>query len=318
MAQNSLFYQGAELWMTTGGSPSTFAMVPRVQNVSVGFQVPRSNVPIIGRVKPLNQRPVINYVPVSLSCEYVKGDKSMEYNLGLLNPSGIAVTQGLLPDVSTTGVQNFQVLLAPNSSSSYAGQINVWSGVLNSFSLAGSVGDPVKGSFSMDCLDRNQVANNSARVAPSYNAQLIKNENITLTGIDFTGVGYSGVVIQSFKLDVNFQRVSTLRLGEKYPVRRLTEAVATLSLQGFLEGVTLSPGLSGFDCGNFQAGNIGLSLLPSCSSEPATVITMTNPYVESSNLGVQVGNYISVDISYSVPLSFVSSEASSGSNLTIS
>jgi hypothetical protein len=45
---------------------------------------------------------------------------------------------------------------------------------------------------------------------------------------------------------------------------------------------------------------------------------MTNPYVESSNLGVQVGNYIAVDLSYSVPLSFIPAEAATGSNLTIS
>ena len=318
MAANSPFFQGAEVYMTSGGSVSTFARIDRAQSINVSYAPPRSNVPVLGRVKPLANRPVINYTPATASVEYIKGNKDVEYNLGLTNSAGAVIVPGSSVDISTTGAYNIQVLMAPNNSLNYAGQINLMTGVLNSFSLAGSVGDPVKGGFTMEFLDYQQVTNNSARSIPDYAAQVIKPENVTITGIDYTGLGFSGIIIQSFKLDLNLNRTAVLRMGEKYPTRRVTEANATLSINGFIEGLTTNiTSLTGYDCGSAMAGQCTLKLLPSCSSEPLTTINMVNPYVESVNIGVQVGSYIPVDIQLSTPLSFNTTEASTGANLKI-
>lgn len=315
---SNIFYNGAEVWMSSGQAGTSYAMVPRCQSVNIGYQIPRTNVPIIGRMKPLNNRPVVNYTPSTVSVEYVKGDKNVETMLGILNSTGIAVNLGAGTSLNNYGARNIQVMLAPNTSPNYAGQYNLMTGVLNSFSMGGSVTEPVKAGFSMEFLDVQQAPNNNARTIPDYGAQLVKSENTTITGIDFTGLGYSGIIIQSFKFDVNFNRTSTIRLGEKYPDRRVTEANATLALNGFLEGSTNTvTSLTGYDCGAPIPGVYSLSLLPSCSTESPTVINITNPYLESVSLGSQVGNYISVDLQFSCPLSYVPSEAALGSNVTI-
>ena len=313
------FYQGAEAFLSSGADGTVTAPIARLQSVNFGYQIPRANIPILGRAKPLNQRPVINYTPTTVSFECVKGDKDMERNFGILNSTGVAVALAQTSDtIANYGMRNVEVKLAPITSQNYAGQINLYSGVLNSFSLGGSIGDPVKMGFSMEFLDMQQTGNTNARTVPSYNANVIKSENMTLTGMNFSGVGYSGIILQSFKLDVAFERTATIRLGEKYPDRRVTQANATLSVQGFLEAPSNGvQSLTQFDCGNYLTGTYSLSLSPSCSSEAATVISMTNPYLESNNLGVQVGNYISVDMTFSTPLGFTANECADGSNLTI-
>jgi hypothetical protein len=314
----NIFFQGAEIYMSSGNGASV-AHVQRAQNCSIGYQIPRVNLPVLGRFKPLANRPVVNYTPVTASIEYVKGNKDTERNLGLLNSQGVAIIPGASVDISTTGARDLQVWLAPNTSQNYAGQLNLSTGVLNSFSMGGAVNDPVKCSYSMEFFDLKPAENNASRTAPEYGANIIKNENMTLTGIDFTGIGFSGIIPQSFKLDINFNRVSTFRLGTKYPERRITDATATLAIQGFIEGITTqTPGLTGYDCGTPLTGLYSIKLLPSCSSEPLTTIEMVNPYLESVNLGIQVGNYISADLQFSVPLSTQVNEVSNGSsNLTI-
>jgi hypothetical protein len=316
---SNLFYNGADILMSSGNAGTTTAQIQGIQSANIGYQIPRSNIPVLGRFKPLNQRPVINYTPVPVSFEFVKFNKDVEFNLGLLNPTGIAVQIAQSPmTLANYGMRDVEVKLCPNNSESYAGQYNLRSGVINSYSIGGSVGDPVKGAFAMEFLDLQQVVNTSARTVPNYSANIIKSENYTITGMNFSGFGYSGLILQSFKLDVNFSRTAAIRLGEKYPERRISEANATLSLQGFLEASSNAvTSLTQFDCGNFVTGNYSLSLLPSCSSEPATVINMTNPYLESNSLGIQVGNYISVDLMFSAPLSIIPSECSNGSNVTI-
>lgn len=306
--------------MTSGTVDGSFYQLPRVQSIGMGFQIPRTTVPVMGRFKPLDQRPVVNFTAIPISIDFIKGDKSFETNLGLVNPTGVGYILGQADplSISSYGARNFQVKMAPNNSNNYAGQINISSGVMTSFSLGGSVGDPVKGSVSFECLHWDQVENTGVRNIPAYGANLIKSENMTLTGIDFSGLGITNLVVQSFRLDVSMGRTATIRLGEKYPERRITEMNATLAIQGFLEGInTAITGLSKYDCGNPTDTDISISLSPSCSAEAATVITMKKPYLESQQFGAQVGNYTSVDINFACPISTNLYETMAGSNLII-
>ncbi len=300
----NLFYQGAELFMSSGNIQGIFAKVDRVQDVQIGAQPPRTNVGVLGRFSPLPQRPVINYTPVSLSFTYAKGNKDVERNFLLLNTTGVLVGIGNGTQITDYGARSFQVMLAPSNIGTYAGEYDVQTGILKSFSLQGSVTETVRGSVSVEALDLQQVANNSARVVPSYSGNLIKNENVTLTGIDFTGLGFSGIIFQSFSLGISINHANTFRIGTKYPERRVTDGVASLQLQGFIEGSTNTVGsLSTYDCGNYITGQYVMTLTPSCSTEPATTVTFTNPYFENLSIGAQVGNFVQVDLSFAVPLS---------------
>lgn len=318
----TLFFQGAELFMNSGTTHGTFGRVDRVQDVRIDFQPPRTQTRVLGRFKPLNDQPVINYTPVNLSVNYTKGTKDFERNVGLLNSTGAAVQIGQGTTVSDWGARNYLVYNAPNSVNlAYAGQWEVASGILKSFTLNGSVGDAVRGSFSVEGLDLRQSPNTSPRSIPSYSGNLIKPENQVITGIDFTGLGYSGLLVQSFSFQVSFNHTSTHRLGTKYPERRVTDVGATLQISAFVEGLSNTlTSLTGYDLGAALDGQHVLTLQPSCGGEPATVITMTNPHLTSHSIGMQVGNFTSVDLSFSLPLSIVPYECTGvgqGSNVTI-
>ncbi len=317
----NVFFQGAELYQSSGTTNGVFAKVDRAQDIRVDYSIPRATTPVIGRVKPLNDHPVINYTPVSLSANYLHSSKDVPRNLGLLNSTGIAVQIGQGTEVGDWGARSFQVLNAPVTSPNYAGQWNVVSGVVKSYALAGSVGDTVKGSFSVEALDLQQQANNTLKTIPSYSGNLIKPEGMILSGIDFNGLGFSGLIVQSFSFQSTFNHAQTFHIGTKYPERRMTDASASLQLSAFMDGTTNTvTSLTGYDPGAPMTGAYYLTLIPSCGPEAATQIAMTNPYLITQSLGQQVGNFIQIDLGFSIPLSFVAFEATGanmGSNVTI-
>lgn len=321
----NVYFQGAELFMSSGASATTVAKVDRVQDIQVDVSIPRVQTHVIGRFKPLNDQPVVNYTPASLSVSYTKGNKDVERNLGLLNSTGIGVQIGQGTDVADWGARDYQVMNVPTygaaQSLAYAGQWNVVSGILKSFSLQGSVGEPVKGSFSVEALDLRQVTNNSARAVPNYSGNLIKPQNVSITGINFTGLGFTGLTLQSFSFGVSFDHAQTFRLGSQYPERRVTNVGATLQVVGFMEGASNAlTSMTGYDNGQALDGQYVLSLQPSCGGEPATTITLSQPYLTSQSMGVQVGSFTQTSLSFAVPVSVVAFEATGagqGSNVTI-
>ena len=314
----TLFFQGAEIAMSSGIVNDTYALIQRVSNISVSDNIPRTQQRVIGRMLPLNQQPVLNYTPVNLSVSYTASNKDVPRNLGLLNNVGLLTQIGQNTQVTDWGARSFQVYNAPINATNYAGQWNIVTGVLKSFSLAGSVGGVVDGSFSMEALDLRQVANNSARTVPNYSGVVVKSENMVITGIDFTGLGYSGLTIQSFNFQTSINHAATFRIGTQFPDRRITDGTATLQIVGFMEGMTNTvDSLNTYAAGNALTGTYVLTLTPSCSPEPATVITMVSPYLDSQTIGVTVGNYTEITLGFSIPLTTVTAECQLGSNVTI-
>lgn len=318
---SNVFFQGAELFQSSGTINGVYAKVDRVQDIRVDYTIPRTAITVLGRVKPLNDHPVINYTPGSLSANYLHSSKDVPRNLGLLNSTGIAVQIGQGTEVANWGARSFQVYNSPVTSPNYAGQWNVVSGIVKSYALAGSVGDTVKGSFSVEALDVQQQANNAAKTIPSYSGNLIKPEGMLLSGIDFNGLGFSGLIVQSFSFQTSFNHAQTFHIGTKYPERRMTDASASLQISAFMDGTTNTvTSLTGYDPGAPMSGAYYLTLIPSCGPEAPTQIAMTNPYLVSQSLGMQVGNFTQVDLSFVIPLSFVAFEATGanmGSNVTL-
>jgi len=142
---SNVYFQGADLYMSSGASATTTVKVERVQDVQVEFSIPRVQTSTIGRFKPLNDQPVVNYTPANMSVSFTKGSKDIERNLGLLNTTGIGVQIGQGTDVADWGARNYSIMNVPmygtNQTLQYAGQWDVVSGVLKSFSLQGGVGE---------------------------------------------------------------------------------------------------------------------------------------------------------------------------------
>ncbi len=305
---------------------STMQPIQRVTDIKVDYNVPRANVSVMNRGKPLEQRPVINYIPVDVSVGFIKSDNMIEQCLGLVNNTGIAM---LITDTkaasATYGIRSMQVAYAPTNSASYNGLLDIKSGVLTSYALQGGVGQPMQGTFSMQCLDMSGSINTTARATTNYTAGLVKPENQSLTGLGsstallFTGYGLTGVTIQSFSFSVGFTHVAVQQLGQRFPVERpLTDVVASLQCQGFFEGINNSlTGLSVFQCGYPTYGIAALTMSPSCSSASPSTITMTNPYLDSFGVNGQVGNFSTFSLSLSLPLGPNPLETGDGSVVTI-
>lgn len=299
---------------------SSMQLVNRVTNVKIDYNIPRTNVNVLNRGKPLEARPVINYIPVNVSLDMYKSDNSLEQMLGLVNPIGIGA---LITDTNsltaTYGIRSMQVYYAPTQSANYNGLLDIKSGVLTSYSLQGSISEPVRQSVALQFLDMSGSVNTTARDSTNYQAAPIKPENITLANIQITGYGFSGATIQSFSLGVSFSRTQVMKMGQRFPDSRpLTDISASLQIQGFFEGVNNSlTGLNQFNFGSPTFGVVQLTLIPSTPNASPTVITLTNPYLDSFNVDGQVGNFSTFSASYSLPLGPNPLETGDGSVLTI-
>lgn len=319
---SNIFFQGATVNVSSGTSIGVYAPIDRVQSVQFSYNIPRTDIRTLGRFKPLPDRPVINYTPVSMSVSYIKGDKNVETCLGLLNSTGLAILIGNGTQVTDWGLRTYPVYLSPVTLLNNVGEFDVVSGALRSFSLAGAVNEPVRGSFSVDALDLWQTVNNNAKTTPNYSGQVIRSQDIVYTGIDFTGLGYSGLIIQSFSFGASFDYASHIKLGTQFPVKRMINGNATLQLEAYIDGTTNTVAtLNQYQCGSYITGTYVFTLQPSCvGNQTPTTITMQNPYIETQTVGVQVGNFIQVSLGFSVPLTTVAFEATGagmGPNCTI-
>jgi hypothetical protein len=310
-------YQAGQVRLESGVLySSTMQPVPRVSNVRIDYNVPRANVGVLNRGKPLEGRPVINYTPVDASVEFYKSDSSIEQMLGLVNGTSVVsnITETKAAN-ATYGIRSMQVAFAPTSSTNYNGLYDLKSGVLTSYTLQGGVGDPVRGSFGLQFLDCSGSINTTTRDSSNTAANLVKPENVSLTGIQFTGYGLTGVTIQSFSFSLGFGRASVQQLGTKFPTERpLTDVNASFQCQGWFEGINNSvTGLSQYDCGAPSVGVVGLTMQPSCGGGSPSTITMRNPYIDSFSIDSQVGGFSTVAISLSLPIGPNPNETSDGS-----
>lgn len=314
-------YQAGQVRLSSGLAGTSMGAIERVQNVKIDANLPRVNVGALNRSKPLSQRPVVNYTPVDFSFDYVKSNNNVELMLGLVNPTGVTTqmtnAQGL---GSSWAVRDAQVFFAPTTSSTYNGLLDLKSGVLTSYSIQGSISEPIRASVAMQFFNMSGSINTTARDTTNYGAQVVRPEGQYLTGIMFTGYGITGVTIQSFSLGIGFNRTQVFQLGgTPFPVDRpLTEANATLQVQGYFEGVNNSlTGLSQYSCGDPTYGNVYLTLLSSCGTSGPMTYTMTNPYLDSQSVEGQVGGFSTCSFSFSMPLPLNPTETGDGSVLAI-
>lgn len=312
-------FQGATVNMSSGTTLGVYVPIDRVSDVSFDYTVSRVNVTNLNRFKPLDLRPVINYVPVAMTVNYYKGDKNVERCLGILNPTGIAIQIGSHSKVTDYGCRTYPIYISPASLGVNMGEFDIASGVLKSFSLQGSISDPIRASFTVEGLDLQQYTNNNPRTIPVYSGQVVRPQDVVLTGINFTGFGYSGLDVQSFSFSTTFDYTSALYMGNQFPTRRIDNGNVVLQIAAYIDGTSVPvPSLTGYYPGSYITGQYVLTMNAGCNpTDTPTVITLTNPYLDSQSVSAPVGDLIKVTMSFSVPLTTVASETLVGSNATI-
>mgnify|MGYP000437791903 CR=1 FL=1 len=299
-------YNAVEVSMSSGQNGTENIFLKRVQSASWNYTVPRYDSRVLGRFKQLSDRPVINYTPVTYSIEMLKSDNVAEQHLGLTHSSGVGIILGTGGDGNSLlryAARDFNYLISDPSKLFYENEWNIKTGVLTSYTVNASVGDIARISFGGEGFDLRTTPNNQPRSGVTYTSDIVKNDGISLSGISFSGTAITGISIQSFSIGLSFNRQSFFDFGTRFPRRVLSEANATLQIQGFVEGIASNfVGLSGFNCGGFETGTYYFTLIPSCSPTPGTTYAVVKPYIDSVNFGAQVGNYISVDIGMSIPI----------------
>lgn len=289
---------------------STMQAVQRVTNAKIDYNVPRANVTVLNRGKPLHERPVINYTPVDASFDFLKSDTMIEQSLGLINPTGVvALITDTRGATATYGIRSMQVYYAPTTSTNYNGLYDLKSGVLTSYTLQGGVTEPIRGSFSLQFVDMSGSVNVTSRVSTNYSPSPILPAGQSLTGfaststLSLTGLGLTGTTIQSFSFNLGLNHASIMQLGQKFPIERpLTDVNASLQCQGYFEGINNSfTGLTMLDCGG-PAGAVGLTMTPSCGTNSPSSILMRGCYLDSFSSDAQVGNFTTFAASFSMPI----------------
>jgi hypothetical protein len=145
--------------------------------------------------------------------------------------------------------------------------------------VSASVGEPARVSCAGEGLDFQELNNFGLKNAYTFDSNIVKPESVSISGINFSGLGITGLNIQSFNLSLNLNRQSIFKLGQRFPERPVTEISATLSVNGFLEGISYFSGLNSFVCGEPMTGSMYFTLIPSCSGGPA------NKRVQSAKVG---------------------------------
>ncbi len=302
------------------GKLGSQSLVPigRVSNCSITNNLQRADVTNLGRGKPLEQRPIINYVPVDFSCDIYKTNNNLEGILGLTNSTGV-LTRIASADIldAVESIKNARILFSSNDSSYYNAGMELQSGVLTNYSIQCSIESPVKTSLSFQFLDQKTYSFSSSRSLTENNFEIVRPENSVITGIQFSGYGITGFKTQSFNLSLSINRASTMYMGERFPVDRpLTDARATLQVQGYFNGLTNISGLSGYNNGDPTFGDIGITLTSSCSGDKTTY-TLTNPYLDSQTYTPQAGGFTTVSLNFSLPIGTNPLDVIDGSNLKI-
>lgn len=313
-------FQGVELRVSSGELGSTMMAIERLQTVNVPIDLPRADVRALNRLRPEVNRPIVNYTPVPISFEYIKSDNIVEKALGLTTGAGVICGLVNAKTLNGYGMRNFEILHAPPESLNYNGQFNIGSGVLNSYSVSASVGDFAKVSMSFEGFDIGWNPNNDLRTGVNYNTAPMRGRDVSISGVEFSGYGFSGLNIQSFNLGVNINRSEVTQIGSKFPVDRpIVDAFATIQVQAFFQGGHGGlTGLGVYDCGGPTNGSFYFTLVPSCGGGAYTTYRAVNPYIQSINQGYSVGNFAAVDMTFSIPLPISTLESGGASNLIIS
>lgn len=296
----SIFFQGqgTEFKISSGNKTNDFT-IPNCQGISVNYQLNRQENTYVGNFSPEDEKQIINYTPIQVAFSYLNSEsKLLEENLGLLNPSGCFININKSNNINDYSSRDYKILFRPANSQNYAGQINLTSGYLGQYNISASVGSPVSSSVSLECLDIESISNNTIQSGLNQH-QIVSTENTTITGINFSGFGVSGLQINNFSIGLTIQWNNVFKIGQKFPEKTIIDTKGEIQINGVLNNITEAQKLSTLNYNSFYNGNINLKLKTKCLETEILDILIKKPYIESRNINIQAGNFTTVSLNLS-------------------
>lgn len=323
----SVFYQSEVVQIIPTGASVMPTYLPTVQSAGISFNVPRQDIQRLGRFAPMPYRPAAQWPTFNLNVEYVPTGSDAETALGLKGPNSAI-------DYLASGnfgykMSDYKVQVRDMyGDTANRGTFNLRSGVITNYAFQAAVGQIPRTSFTVECLDIGFDAD-SAVIPPAQNDDrpVLRPQDIEMnipTGV----IGLSSVHLQSFSISLPLQRTPLLKIGQAKPFSRELQApvIAQIQMNALVEEIanTSSPSgdssqISKLTCGTWLDEDITVRVrIPSCDgSYVGDMITyyISRPYLDNYNMSNSVGGYTSVDLQFSVPLSF--ERASGEGNLII-
>lgn len=338
----AVFYQSEIVSINPKGTGEGLGKTyfPGVQSVSTSFNIGRQDVSRLGRFSPLPNRQATQDPTINFSIEYVPTGADIENSLGLLGTTSAI-------DFLVSGDSDYHMVDSKIEISELVGQgnsnatINLISGVITSYSFQASVGEIPRTSINIEFLDLGVDAETEV-VRPVFDdlSPTLRPQDIRATfptgilGLP-NDIIQEGVHLQSFSLSLPLSRVPLIRIGERKPFSRelqspviatfqmnalVSDFRSTLATNGGLAPSGNSLEMQRLTCGEFFNEDIVVDIFqPNCENSTDTKLIsyiFKKPYLDDYNISNSVGGYTSIDLQFSIPVSF--DNPSTESNFIIS
>ncbi len=299
-------------------------LVPNVQSVSTAFQMQRRESMRLGRFAPTPYRQTEQDPLINVNLDFIPSGSDIFSTLGLMGAN--SVLDNLVSGNYKWNDMKIQVRETVGGGGS-VGTFNLRSGVLTNYQFSASVGQPPKTTVALEFLDIGMDAS-TAVVPPTIDDAYptLRSQDITITLP--TGIfGLTSMYPQSFNFTLPLGRSPINRIGSRKPVSRevASPVLASFQIQGIVDTFASTQNVSGaslfnLTCGAPLNGTITVAVKrPTCTGEATqNLVTyqMRYPYLDSVNYSNAVGGYTSVDLQFSIPVTFENDNTQS--NVTMS
>jgi len=319
----SAFYQSEIIRIIPSGN-SAGVIVPNVQSCSTAFQINRRESLRLGRFAPTPYRQSDQDPLVNVSLDFIPTGSNIFATLGLMGTN--SVLDNLVSGANKWNDMKIQVRELVGGGAA-VGTFNLRSGVLTNYTFQATVGQTPKTTVAIEFLDLGMDA--TTQVVPptiddAYPTLRSQDIDIVLpTGI----FGITSIHPQNFTFTLPLNRTQINRIGQRKPVSReiASPCMATFQIQAVVDTFATTANVSGasffnLTCGAPMNGSITVNVKrPTCTGEASqslVLYTLRNPYLDSVNFSNSVGGYTSVDLQFSIPVTFENNP--SESNVTMS
>jgi hypothetical protein len=307
----SAFYQSEIVRIIPSGNAAG-VLIPNVQSISTAFQVQRRESLRLGRFAPNPYRVSEQDPLINVNVDFIPSGSDIFSTLGLMG--SVSMIDNLISGNYKWNDMKIQVRELVGGGSA-VGTINLRSGVLTNYTFQAAVGQTPKTTVAIEFLDIG-MDDSTAVVPPTvddgYPALRTQDIDISLPAGIF---GIDTIYPQNFQFSLPLQRNAITKIGQRKPVSReiSSPVMATFQIQGIIDTFQSTANVSGnslFDvtCGAPINGNIGITVRrPTCTGEATETLvtyTMVKPYLDSVNFSNSVGGYTSVDLQFSIPVTF--------------
>lgn len=330
---SSLFFQSEIVTILPSGSVSGQVVIPTLQSVGLDINVQRNDVSRLGRFAPMPFRQAYQFPIIPVQLEYIPTGTNVETALGLMGAN--SVLDNLVVNSqyghSTIKIQGREMIYNDGNGDNYF-NFTVTSGVLTNYSFQASVGQTPRVSISLEGVDIGATIDSFSPPTPSDQNPTLRPNDISIsfpTGIFIADEFYE----QSVSLTIPLQRTNLYKLGDQKPFSRKIQApiIANAQITAIASSFKATTSIENSDemknlvCGKRIDGDMLIKVYsPVCTGNYTSEIVnfvIKKPYIDSINIGNSVGNYTTITMNFSIPISPVGNNygyTADESNLIIS